>query len=43
MVKIKDFTLASQNGGGGHVPLVPYTPPAHDWRRALLEAVVHVY
>ena len=30
MVKIKDFTLASKNlGGGGHVPPVPYTPPAH--------------
>ena len=29
MVKIKDFTLASKNRGGGHVlPSVPYTPPA---------------
>ena len=30
MVKIKDFTLALQNLGGGHVPPVPYTPGAHD-------------
>ena len=30
MVKIKDFTLASQNlGGGGIWPPVPYTPGAH--------------
>ena len=34
MVKIKDFTLASQNRGGGHVPpplraAVPNTPGAH--------------
>ena len=28
MVKIKDFTLASKKRGG-HVPPVPYTPPAH--------------
>ena len=28
MVKIKDFTLASQNLWG-HVPPVPYTPGAH--------------
>ena len=33
MVKIKDFTLASQNLGGGHVPPVPYAPGAHGWRR----------
>ena len=28
MMKIKDFTLASKNRGGGRAP-VPYTPPAH--------------
>ena len=31
MVKIKDFTLASKNLGGGHVPPVPYRTPAHDY------------
>ena len=35
MVKIKDFTLASKNRGGGHVPPSSYTPPAHVVRRAL--------
>ena len=32
MVKIKDFTLASKNLGGGHVlpPPVPNNTPAHD-------------
>ena len=30
MVKIKNFTLASQNLGGGHLPPVPYTPGAHE-------------
>ena len=29
MVKIKDFTLALQNLGGGMWPPVPYTPGAH--------------
>ena len=31
MIKIKDFTFALKEnwGGGGHVPHMPYTPPAH--------------
>ena len=29
MVKIKDFTLASKNLGGGRGPPVPYSTPAH--------------
>ena len=37
MVKIKDFTLASQNLGGGHVPPVPYTLGAHAYNNAFLQ------
>ena len=33
MVKIKDFTLASQNLGVGHLTPRAYTPGAHGDRR----------
>ena len=37
MVKIKDFTLASKNLGGGTCAPRAYTPPAHDYTRKFIQ------